>query len=228
MNQNMQVRTADHMVEAIFALDLDPIKVKLMDKKEGQGWTRAQADRYALEYRRFLALLARFPDEPIAPDTNVDKFWHGHILDTMKYAADCDRVFGCFLHHFPYFGMRGEDDAAALDDAFRNMQRLYRQEFGDPARDAGEASAAGYCAATQAPAAAYCARASASYCAVAGEAAEPVATAAYCARAGASYCAVASGQAGERPEEARGARPHVLGLAGITDKGRPTLAPLTS
>lgn len=130
MNVNSQKKTAEQMVEAIFALNLEPIKTKLMDKTEGQGWTRAQVDHYELEYKRFLALLARFPNETIAPNREVDKFWHGHILDTMKYAEDCDQVFGFFLHHYPYFGMRGEEDAANLAKAFVNMQRLHQQEFG--------------------------------------------------------------------------------------------------
>jgi hypothetical protein len=130
MDQKSQKRTPEQMVEAIFALDLDPIKLKLMDKSEGHGWTREQADRNELEYKRFLALLAKYPDQSIAPSTEVDKFWHGHILDTMKYADDCDKVFGFFLHHFPYFGMRGEEDAANLVNAFTNMQRLHDKEFG--------------------------------------------------------------------------------------------------
>jgi hypothetical protein len=140
MKQNT-MKTPKQMVEAIFALDLDPIKLKLMDKEEGQGWTSAQADHYETEYRRFLALLATYPDEVIAPNTNVDKFWHGHILDTMKYAEDCNEIFGYFLHHFPYFGMRGEEDEANLAAAAANMKRLYEEEFG-PAVAAGKAA---YC-----------------------------------------------------------------------------------
>ena len=132
MKQLSEKKTPAQMVEAIFNLDLDPIKLKLMGKNEGHGWTRSEADRYELEYKRFLALLAKFPDEVIAPNTNVDKFWHGHILDTMKYAEDCQHVFGFFLHHFPYFGMRDEEDAANLASAAVNMQRLYQQEFGEP------------------------------------------------------------------------------------------------
>lgn len=133
MNKNSQTKTPEKMLEAIFALDLEPIKTKLMDKKEGHGWSRAFADQCEIEYKRFLALLAKFPDEVIAPNNNVDKFWHGHILDTMKYAEDCERVFGYFLHHYPYFGLRGEQDAANLQAAAARMRRLYQEEFGDPA-----------------------------------------------------------------------------------------------
>ncbi len=35
----------------------------------------------------------------------MDEVWHAHILDTRRYAADCDCVFGEFIHHYPYFGL---------------------------------------------------------------------------------------------------------------------------
>ena len=143
MNQDTQNKAPQEMVDAIFALDLDAVRIKLMDKSEGHGWTLQQAAQSELEYRRFLVLLAKYPDQPVAPPTEVVKFWHGHILDTMKYAKDCDKVFGRFLHHCPYFGMRSEEDATNLVNAFMNMQRLYDLEFGDARRSragAGEAS----------------------------------------------------------------------------------------
>ena len=43
---------------------------------------------------------------------------------------DCDKVFGGFLHHFPYFGMRGAEDAAALSQAYDETLSLYEAEFG--------------------------------------------------------------------------------------------------
>src|SRR6266581_2398718 len=129
----MDVRNSkpvEQIVAAIEALDLAPIKVKLLDPEEGQGWTREHTETMAVAYKRFLTLLFKYPETPIAPNKDIDKFCHGHILDTMKYAEDCENIFGYFLHHFPYFGMRGEEDAAALADAGQEMQRLYEQEFG--------------------------------------------------------------------------------------------------
>jgi hypothetical protein len=74
-------------------------------------------------------------------------------------------VFGYFLHHFPYFGMRGQDDAAALAAAADTMQELATREFGD----AASASAA-FCYAAKPVGndAAFC------------YAAKPVSTAAFC------------------------------------------------
>ena len=69
-------------------------------------------------YRRFLALNIVYEDRKICPTGPIDDFWHAHILDTHAYAQDCDYLFGRYLHHFPYFGMRGPDDYEALQTAF--------------------------------------------------------------------------------------------------------------
>lgn len=48
----------------------------------------------------------------------------------MEYAEDCQNIFGYFLHHFPYFGMRGDDDSKNLKDAFAHTNDLLLQKFG--------------------------------------------------------------------------------------------------
>jgi hypothetical protein len=121
-------------VKAISELDLDPIKVKLMHKESGEGWTLEYANTVESEYRRFLYLMKMFPNEQTAPLFDVDVFWHYHILDTMKYAVDCETVFGYFLHHFPYIGLRGEDDEAAHQRIGVRMQELYEETFGESYR----------------------------------------------------------------------------------------------
>lgn len=121
----------DKVMEAIAALDLEPIKTKLMHTASGEGWSRAKADAMDTEYRRFLYLMHAFPDEETAPTVDVDTFWHYHILDTMKYAADCEAVFGHFLHHYPYLGMEGEHDAGAEQLGAERMRALYEATFGE-------------------------------------------------------------------------------------------------
>jgi hypothetical protein len=111
-------------------LDLGPIMVKLIDPEEGEGWSREKVLGLSEEYRRYLYLIGIHPDEVIVPNKAWDEFWHYHILDTIKYAEDCERIFGFFLHHFPYFGMRGEEDRRNLENAFQNTVRLYVEEFG--------------------------------------------------------------------------------------------------
>lgn len=117
-------------LNVIAALDLVPIKVKLMHKESGEGWSLAQANEVEIEYRRFLFLLKQFPHEPVVPRFDVDIFWHYHILDTMKYAIDCEQIFGHFLHHYPYGGLGAEDDQAAHHRNGARTQELYEATFG--------------------------------------------------------------------------------------------------
>lgn len=131
----------NHQFDAIAALDLDPIKVKLMHQASGEGWSLEHANAVEREYRRYLTLMKKYPNEEAAPLIDVDTFWHYHILDTMKYAADCEAVFGFFLHHFPYVGLRGADDEAAHQRMGQRMKQLYEETFGAAGLD-GEAAVA--------------------------------------------------------------------------------------
>jgi hypothetical protein len=119
------------ITHAIAALDLEPIKVKLMHEESGEGWTLERANAVEFEYRRFLFLMKKYPHEQTAPLVDVDTFWHYHILDTVKYHADCDAVFGHYLHHFPYIGLRGEHDEAAHIRVGQRMKELYEDTFGE-------------------------------------------------------------------------------------------------
>ena len=144
-------RSVEATIAAIQRLDLEPIKRKLMDKEEGQGWTSEYADRMETGYKRFLTLLVKYPEKTVAPTKDIDKFWHGHILDTMKYARDCQEVFGHFLHHYPYFGLRGEQDAENLKQASRTLFELFDSEFADTPASAGfprSATQPAYCMAS--------------------------------------------------------------------------------
>lgn len=130
--------------KAINELNLDAIKVKLMHKESGEGWSLEKANAVEFEYRRFLILMKQFPQEETAPLMDVDTFWHYHILDTMKYAQDCQQVFGYFLHHFPYLGLRGEDDEAAHQRVGERMKQLYEQTFGEDYLRPGRGEAAAF------------------------------------------------------------------------------------
>jgi hypothetical protein len=130
----------------IAALDLNPIKTKLMHKESGEGWSLEHANAIETEYRRFLFLMKAFPHVETAPLVDVDTFWHYHILDTMKYARDCEQAFGYFLHHYPYLGLAGENGVELQQQAGERMRELYESTFGvsyvRPQRTAGALEAA--------------------------------------------------------------------------------------
>jgi hypothetical protein len=117
----------------IASIDLEMVKMKLSEPKEGIGWTRDQVEEAEIEYKRYLHLTRHYPypTYSIVPNKIMDTIWHYHILDTKAYHIDCDKVFGHYVHHYPYFGLRGEADAKDLHDAFLKTKEYYLQSFGE-------------------------------------------------------------------------------------------------
>jgi hypothetical protein len=127
------------------SLDLSNIRLKLADSEEGKGYSTEHLDLMEAEYRKFLAMQLAFPGTEIVPCELVDEMWHQHILDTQAYHEDCNAIFGSYLHHYPYFGMRGEDDAQALHDAYAATIERYRAAFGEPPAETWISTAASKC-----------------------------------------------------------------------------------
>jgi hypothetical protein len=116
--------------DEIKSLDLERIKWKLSDEEHGKGWSREKCDFVEEEYKKFLTIIKLNPKKEIVPSRIIDEFWHQHILDTKSYAEDCQKVFGRFLHHYPYFGMNGKEDQINLNIAFEETKRIYKSLFG--------------------------------------------------------------------------------------------------
>jgi len=120
------------MAHVASSVNLSNVRMKLADPEEGKGYGDTHLALMETEYRKFLVLHLLYPGGEIVPCKLVDEFWHSHILDTIAYRADCHILFGAFLDHFPYFGMRGEEDAAALQDAYVATLERYQIAFGPP------------------------------------------------------------------------------------------------
>jgi hypothetical protein len=103
MQARLTTKPQHEVIAAIQSLDLEPVKLRMMDAELGEGWTQEYADSIEVAYKTFLIMLVKFPDdaEDILVSKDVDEFWHNHILHTLKYAEDCQKVFGNFLHHNP-------------------------------------------------------------------------------------------------------------------------------
>ena len=114
------------------SLDLKMVKMKmcLIVENEGEGWTQARADAVEELYRQFLKLHLLEPGKVIVPTKDIDAMWHYHILDTRKYHEDCQNIFGYYLHHFPYLGLRGGSDGQLLKDLFQDSCVLFKKHFG--------------------------------------------------------------------------------------------------
>ena len=129
------IAVSEAMARLATRLDLANVRMKLADPEEGHGYSSDHLDTMEGEYRKFLALHLLYPDMDVVPCKLVDDIWHQHILDTAAYREDCDAIYGRFLDHFPYFGMRDEQDAQALEDAYEDTIVRYREAFGEPPAD---------------------------------------------------------------------------------------------
>ncbi len=117
----------------ISEIDLEMVKMKLGEPKEGIGWNQAQCEDAEIEYKRYLMLCRKFPypHYSIVPNKIMDTIWHYHILDTRAYCRDSEKLFGGYFHHFPYFGLRGEEDEQQLKESFEKTKGLYEATFSE-------------------------------------------------------------------------------------------------
>jgi hypothetical protein len=114
-------------------IDFTMLKNKLTKSPQegGQGWSVEIVDKTEAKYKKWLFLKLKHENVLIPPPRDVDTFWHGHIVDTQAYMRDTAAVFGQYVHHYPYFGMRGDSDHQKLLESFENTKRLYREEYGE-------------------------------------------------------------------------------------------------
>ncbi len=113
-------------------IDLRPIFFKMQCEGETLNGEAIDFDVAERTYRQFLTLHANHPGRTIVPSELLDLVWHYHILDTRKYVADCERIFGGYLHHDPYFGIGSDESYEANQRAWRETQVLWEAEFGEP------------------------------------------------------------------------------------------------
>ncbi len=136
--------------EKLRRLDLGPIAYKLMNHNNGLGWSREKTTQAISRYLMFLTLIYLYPNRQFVPSREIDLVWHFHIIDTIKYAQDCQMLFGHFIHHFPYFGNRGAADRKNLEVIFKQTQVLFEEHFGpnslteESANEAADCQPIGY------------------------------------------------------------------------------------
>jgi hypothetical protein len=122
--------TQTEFLNRLNKIDFGPVAFKLMHPEDGMSWSLDQVTQAIEQYRLFLVLNYLYPDKIIVPSKTVDRVWHTHLLDTAKYRQDCDTLFGHFIDHYPYFGIKDESDRQNLEDAFLATQNLWLKHFG--------------------------------------------------------------------------------------------------
>jgi len=121
----------DKALALVLEWDFSLLKAKLLEP-DYAGWTEARVEKAETNYKRYLSVTKALSGYQLIPNGDIDRFWHEHILDTRRYAKDCSDLFGGFLHHYPYFGMRGDDDNKAWLDVSNISEELWKQLFDEP------------------------------------------------------------------------------------------------
>ena len=126
------MKSDSEVIETIHSIDFTWIEKKLTksDPNISKVWSLEGVRDAVNQYRNFMFILYKYQKKhKVVPSIEVDEIWHHHILDTRKYFLDCESVYGEYMHHFPYFGMRGNDDFIDLQDSFSSTQDLYFKHF---------------------------------------------------------------------------------------------------
>ncbi|MBC2690263.1 MULTISPECIES: hypothetical protein [Pseudomonas] len=112
---------------------------KVLEIKNGE-WTRDRAEKAVQNYTRYMAVTKALGGLQMVPNGDIDEIWHMHILDTRAYMADCNALFGEYLHHYPYFGMLGEENRQQWLQVQKVSTNLWVQLFGEPLYGADSAA----------------------------------------------------------------------------------------
>lgn len=111
--------------ELVSNIDLNKINAKLQSH---YGKSSDDVEIMADLYRKWLVLHMCYPNAELTPNELLDEYWHAHILDTKAYTSDCKKLFGYYLHHYPYFGLEGDEQAR--DAGFDLTNALFKKHFG--------------------------------------------------------------------------------------------------
>lgn len=102
---------------------------KIVEVKDGT-WDLARAEDAVRNYKRYMAVTKALGGVQLVPNGDIDEIWHMHILDTRAYTRDCEQLFGEYLHHYPYFGMLGEENRSQWLAVQSESAALWQALFG--------------------------------------------------------------------------------------------------
>src|SRR3954467_8125758 len=60
--KRLTTKPTHEVISAIQALDLESVKVRLMDPELGEGWTREHADSIEAAYKNFLTMIVKYQE----------------------------------------------------------------------------------------------------------------------------------------------------------------------
>jgi len=110
---------------------------KLVESKP-ETWNTERAKKAVENYKRYMAITKAIGGFQLVPNAEIDEIWHMHILDTRAYTKDCTELFGEYLHHFPYFGMLGEENKRQWRSVQNESEALWQEMFGEVLYQSGD------------------------------------------------------------------------------------------
>ena len=130
-----QMRKFNTSAGKVKALDMAAVVAVLVQR---DGYSPTKAAELAEEYRKYLALVGAGL-QPV-PSKKVDDAWHAHMLNTKKYAADTQALFGHFLHHEPanlLLNQEGmQEQKSSMDNMFASTKMQICDFYGRVNEDA--------------------------------------------------------------------------------------------
>lgn len=120
----------DKAIALVSEWDFSLTKQKMLEP-DYAGWPEERIEQAEKNYKRYLSVTKALDGYQLVPNGDVDRFWHEHILDTRRYVQDCAELFAGFLHHYPYFGMRGEVDNRVWLDTASQSTDFWAHLFGE-------------------------------------------------------------------------------------------------
>lgn len=119
----------DQAQDYIQSLDLSYIvNAMCRDDYPLPRWIKPEAEKACQLYKNFLLLQKKHLPLSLVPSRIIDECWHNHILHTKNYMADCQAIFGHYLHHEPAIPT---DNTAQLISDFKKTKALYLDLFGE-------------------------------------------------------------------------------------------------
>jgi len=120
----------DHAMAITSTWNFDLAVAKLLEAKPSE-WNSDRAEAAVRNYQRYMAVTKALGGVQLVPNGDIDEIWHMHILDTRAYMKDCSELFGEYLHHFPYFGMLGDENRQQWLEVQSESETLWKKLFGE-------------------------------------------------------------------------------------------------
>ena len=98
---------------------------------EREGKDPAFVEQMAAQYRRFLGIIAAYPDDRFPISEMVDEMWHTHILFTRDYVAMSLATRGEYINHDPV--LDAEHKASIEPYYHKGTLIRYRELYGESA-----------------------------------------------------------------------------------------------